>query len=531
MNINIPNNPKLPNFREGIVWNDVPKLAILTGINGSGKTLLLNYLSEHKEIFGGEINYISAEWVPGNIKNNSINSPQKSREQILSEGLISDNPEILYEIYKTYDTSTDEIEFPHGIKARINKEMNQNTVIRKDYKIIYDIIKQYGHDLSETDFNNKLILDKKNTLKEIEDFKRYCFIWNEEYKNRLKIAAEQKDHTKSDSIVDCDKPVDIINKLFEKYNFNFSIDYVDQAGSYLPTVSFINKKTRVPLDITKLSSGEKMIISLILWAHSKDTGNRIKCLIVDEPDAHMHPTMSKMLIEIIKDILVDEYDIQVFIATHSPSTIAYAPDESIFEIENGQKEIKKISKIDAIEKLSSGFMTMHNGIRLLHDIFNNNVTVISEGKNIKHIEAAIKILAPELIPQIGFYIHNHGSGEADLKGLYNFLILNDFKLLKPSLFVWDCDSNFSGDIDKLVELRMVKRFAFEKNEKNKIAKKGIENLFPECFFDANLIFEDIEGKHFDHCKKNKFLEKLKKEQTESIFENFKPLIAKIKSIL
>jgi predicted ATP-dependent endonuclease of OLD family len=64
--------------------------------------------------------------------------------------------------------------------------------------------------------------------------------------------------------------------------------------------------------------------------------NKTSLLLLDELDAYLNPVMSKMFIEIVNDILVKKFKIQVIMTTHSPSTVAYTPEENLFWMENGK---------------------------------------------------------------------------------------------------------------------------------------------------------------------------------------------------
>jgi predicted ATPase len=79
-------------------------------------------------------------------------------------------------------------------------------------------------------------------------------------------------------------------------------------------------------------------------------------IILDEPDAHLHPEMTKLLIDVLEETFVKKYKIKVIITTHSPSTIALSPIKSIYELRNNNNSgLIKISKDDAL-KLLTGFI-------------------------------------------------------------------------------------------------------------------------------------------------------------------------------
>jgi len=54
-------------------------------------------------------------------------------------------------------------------------------------------------------------------------------------------------------------------------------------------------------------------------------------LLLDEVDASLHPSMIKNLLDVIEKIFLKN-GCKVILATHSPTTVALAPEESIYEI-------------------------------------------------------------------------------------------------------------------------------------------------------------------------------------------------------
>ena len=71
-----------------------------------------------------------------------------------------------------------------------------------------------------------------------------------------------------------------------------------------------------------------MSFALCLY-HAADQSTAVdfpKVLLFDEIDAPLHPSMSRSLLRTIQKTLVEEHGIFVILTTHSPSTVALAPD-------------------------------------------------------------------------------------------------------------------------------------------------------------------------------------------------------------
>jgi hypothetical protein len=65
--------------------------------------------------------------------------------------------------------------------------------------------------------------------------------------------------------------------------------------------------------------------------------------------------MSKLLIEVLNNTFVRKLGIKIIITTHSPTTVALAPEDSIFQLNNEPVTfLKKIDKDNALKMLTSG---------------------------------------------------------------------------------------------------------------------------------------------------------------------------------
>ena len=95
------------------------------------------------------------------------------------------------------------------------------------------------------------------------------------------------------------------------------------------------------LDIVSAGSGMNQILqllSLVVWR-----GSRI--VLVDEPDAHLHTSLQSSLYDFLSD-LSDQLDLQILMATHSRDLISRAPIETIIPVDLAQSELSPIGSID-----------------------------------------------------------------------------------------------------------------------------------------------------------------------------------------
>src|SRR5690606_16975334 len=126
--------------------------------------------------------------------------------------------------------------------------------------------------------------------------------------------------------------------------------------------------------------------------------NKPDLLLIDEPDAPLHPSMSKKMVEILKNKIVELSEIPVIITSHSPTTIICCDGSAVYKMERGTPIPIKTSVQDAIETLSSDipFLKISN---------DNRRQVFVESKyDVKYYELITNILNRiETIPSEPIY--------------------------------------------------------------------------------------------------------------------------------
>jgi ABC-type branched-subunit amino acid transport system ATPase component len=111
-----------------------------------------------------------------------------------------------------------------------------------------------------------------------------------------------------------------------------------------------------------LSSGEKVILDFALSTFQYDAElfeiSRPKLLLIDEMDASLHPEMVSRWLGAIENGIVGEQGITCVLTTHSPTTVALAPEAALFEMVDGQFGLRPISKQNALNRLTFGVPTL-----------------------------------------------------------------------------------------------------------------------------------------------------------------------------
>lgn len=325
-----------------------------------------------------------------------------------------------------------------------------------------------------------------------------------------------------------EKPWNLINRILEKFD---SLQYkvsspegTDVFANFKLTLKHIEKD--VEIDFGTLSSGEKILMALVASVY-KSSGDKHfpDVLLLDEVDASLHPSMMKNMLDVIKDIFLNQ-GVIVFLVTHSPTTIALASEESIFVVNrSGKNRIEKKSKQEALSILTQGFATLEEGLRLFDEVAKSNMTLITEGKNTLLIATALKLYGVTDVYVL--------SGVEDISGKTQLKTLFDFfsKTIHSNkvLFVWDCDANYS-----LPSSNNSHAYTLPQNTENTIARKGIENMFPPSLFDRfTKTIQMSSGavtKEFDDTRKRDFERFILERSEPNDFARFSALIAEINRV-
>lgn len=165
-------------------------------------------------------------------------------------------------------------------------------------------------------------------------------------------------------------PWSFVNDILEKSRLPFRIDRPQPAKineSYEPKLI---KNNGSEMRFEDLSSGEKVLMSFAFCVYNAfgEDADFPKILLLDEVDAPLHPEMVDVILKVIKETLVDANRIRVILSTHKPTTVALAPEESIYEIIDSNK-IDKISREKAVSILTVGVPTMAFTTDLRQQVF------------------------------------------------------------------------------------------------------------------------------------------------------------------
>jgi predicted ATPase len=157
-------------------------------------------------------------------------------------------------------------------------------------------------------------------------------------------------------------PWDFVNQILEECKLDFRIDRpaLHDKGSYEPQLRKLT--SNIEMRFADLSSGEKVLMSFALCLYNTRETRQLKrfptLLLLDEVDGPLHPSMTSSLLGTIQNVLVKSKNVAVIMTTHSPSTVAMSPDESIYAMNPSGPSIDKTSKSRALSILTHGVPTL-----------------------------------------------------------------------------------------------------------------------------------------------------------------------------
>lgn len=351
---------------------ELPNFVILTGINGVGKTQILQSLENgHSNIVIDEvltpphkIKYIE-KLLPvsdlNSIHRDNINYRHHHEEDPLFIGYSR-----IFEFQGQHQKLPENIEelekFTNSIYGNINLGTKQfqklKSFIEKsperitDAKLLKESIPHGYHPTTHDIFSHNFstIFDNYQKL----EFENLFNEFLKERKNKSVSYLSQNDFIKKYG----SPPWKVINGILDSVQiaYEFKVPHEDDYNPYLPyDPKFVKKGIGTEVKISELSSGEKILIALAFALYNNDHVTQLpKILLLDETDASLHPSMSKQYLHILKNVFVKNLGIKVIITTHSPSTVALADEQDIFVVENSEHRIRKCSKDEALSVLTAG---------------------------------------------------------------------------------------------------------------------------------------------------------------------------------
>lgn len=476
-NISLKLTYRYKSLQEGFEWKDIPPFAVITGVNGVGKTQLLEVVkgrSERTDNRGRAIQIVR-EIASSRGPENLIFSENTSQRGLSLNGLIEyvqnadqrllvirnlDNDirncrNNINNWRQQYSQATDKVEklqLENSIKSheeQIRNYQNQKLNVNiyaydEELKRIARKLEKKVEELTEDEIR-QFAIDNFESLTTVDELTRFLSNENLRYMRRITYLVETHRREEADMLAAQERPYQTINRIFRQYGF----DYFDMLNPF-PNNGKLNGEIRFKgkegeeVDYNSLSSGEQVIVQFVIWSYGQDfRGNRLNTMVLDEPDAHLHPSMCKMMVEIFSEMSAKKEvgggGIRIIITTHSPSTVAFTPEGSLFVMQreaDNKRVIRQTTTENAVEILSDGIFTFSRAMSnftLLSSSSKQNLVFVEGKTDVKHFTRAMQVLGYNL--DVDFFdMHNASS-------LSSFISCAPARLFnkKSLIALYDCD--------------------------------------------------------------------------------------------
>lgn len=393
-------------YKKDTYYNLEGDLIILSGINGSCKSQLLNIVSKNgKESIKRNVTQVNVDGTTTPLENILLLSFRDNINLGDDFGQFS----VTYkEKYAESAWSFYTNNIMHSSNTFFNNRVTQkyrDGTLFLDNKGIKNpswrsIIKLTN--LIKSNYNEEKAFNLSQT--EIESILPPYFVWRnendiiEQVGNLFYIACcervnEQIEFSKQKNIFDNEgwlktAPWTILNQLFEdlRFKYRFKKDYKFKTPNMEE-----NPKLRDGDDIRSLldlSDGEKAILELALISLDEEVSKDIKLVLFDEYDAPLNPSLTEAFYHVINKFYIEK-GIQVIITTHSPVTISLVPEYTqfyeIFSQENLSPKIVKVSQFD-YEELKKANKAFYDKIKNQEQRISELEQVAQSNGNMLYVE-------------------------------------------------------------------------------------------------------------------------------------------------
>ncbi|QQS87488.1 AAA family ATPase [Fusobacterium canifelinum] len=294
-------------------------LIVLAGVNGSGKTTILEAMKDffnNRNIDFNDIekSNIYLEIFFEDFEKNKIEEAEKSSDNykhalwdffgtLQNYNLYRKNSNDYYrnQIAKRFDIPPKIIYVP--AENKFEEIQTYSTTLSKEYEFINTINSNVIRDIPS------YIATRRNYLATVEE------------------NLTMKEVT--------NKVVNEINDIFNILELDVKLKGFSKDEKTLP---IFENSAGEEFDINDLSSGEKQLFLRTLSIKMLEPKNSI--ILIDEPELSLHPKWQQRIVEVYKNIGENN---QIILATHSPHILGSVSNENIFILyrnENGKIEAK-----------------------------------------------------------------------------------------------------------------------------------------------------------------------------------------------
>ena len=327
----------------------LPDFVVLTGKNGSGKSHLMEAMSKvdyctvsDNEKILEKVRYIGFNGLNPNVNTDSdyLNLTQERKNA--------------WSLVKKQLEDWKRSPWSNNINAYINSNKNRRSILGFWLKRVDGNLDELTEEFVLD--NYEISSDEMFSSQFASIFKLYQIRYEDnEYLKYLNEKKNEHNNVLSESEFISKygpKPWDLINEMLTNAQLPYRVNHPKGHKEASFHLNLTDVTTGVEIQVNDLSTGEKVLMSLALSIYnSNEEMARPDVLLLDEPDAPLHPEFSKVFIASVIESIVKHAGVKVVISTHSPTTVAIAPEDSLFRMNKDLGRPEKITKEQAINIL------------------------------------------------------------------------------------------------------------------------------------------------------------------------------------
>lgn len=317
-------------------WDSIPRLTVLTGINGVGKSHLLRLLASaaglpdapDRFVFGAS----AFEWEPRPSRGAHLPALWQLSDVTVSNDMFSVVDKLVEQVRTTARLGRSGASIEAALNAVI-EHVNINVLAAGRNLPTVEEMMEIGERVTHADIFDRLgpyDLVTRGAANPIEPLAQifYAYVNADftRFMRGIRRTAEEAAGSRP--------PWDMANDLLELFDVGFRlVPPIDLRFPYSVRCRLLAGKDLVkPSD---LSSGEQAILALVAIQvvaelRPLQSGDGGMLLLLDEPDAHLHTSLIKDYLQHLETLTAR--NLQIVMVTHRPETILLCPDESLVEM-------------------------------------------------------------------------------------------------------------------------------------------------------------------------------------------------------